>query len=209
MLRQGEITAMPTTGIRAFKNAGRLPSFVREEAMQETTSFKEEMAYKELLSIVIFELLYATGMRRAEIIDLEISSFNRIKKELKVRGKRNKERLIPLSDFSVELLDFYITARPECNEQKNYLFLLPNGKRLYPKFVYNSVKQQLSMRTTVSKKSPHVLRHTFATHILNKGADLNAVKEILGHSSLAATQVYTHNTFEKLKSIYEQAHPRA
>lgn len=208
-LKQGLIKVLPFSGIKAFKSPGRLPVFVREEQLPLRPALSDETEYKELLGLVIFELLYATGMRRAEIIELTLDSFDHHRKELRVMGKRNKQRLIPLTDFACELLSFYLSQRPLCKAEKNYLFLLPGGLKLYPKFVYNLVKRQLDMHTSLSKKSPHVLRHTFATHLLNHGADLNAVKELLGHSSLAATQVYAHNTFEKLKSIYKQAHPRA
>jgi integrase/recombinase XerC len=208
-LRQNLIGANPTQGLKAFKLPMRLPTFVQEESLEHMEVPQNGAPYREVLAVVIFELLYATGMRRAELIGLTMDAYNPSRRELSVIGKRSKQRILPISDFTAALLDMYLKIRPQSIGEANYLFLLSNGKPLYPKFVYNLVKQQLGMRTSLSKKSPHVLRHTFATHLLNHGADLNAVKELLGHAGLAATQIYTHNTFEKLKSIYKQAHPRA
>ena len=159
---------------------------------------------------LIMEILYQTGMRRAEILGLEVNSFDKYNKTLKVLGKGNKERIIPLQKELCSLIEDYIILRNNCSNIC-HLFLLSfeNGKPLYEKYIYNSVKKYLSCITTLDKKSPHILRHTFATHILNKGADLNAVKELLGHANLNATQIYTHNTIEKLKEVYKKAHPKA
>jgi integrase/recombinase XerC len=157
---------------------------------------------------VILELLYSTGIRLSELISLKTSDVSFYQNTIKVLGKRNKERVIPINDFLVKLIKRYLNFR---NNEANQLFLIitDNESQLYPMFVYRIVKKYLEIVTTQSKKSPHVLRHTFATHLLNKGADLNAVKDLLGHTSLAATQVYTHNSMEKLKSAFDQAHPKA
>jgi integrase/recombinase XerC len=159
---------------------------------------------------LILELLYQTGMRRAELLGLNLISFDAYLDQLKVLGKGNKERIIPISKELTLLIKDYIVERNKLETiQTDALLTLENGKALYPKYVYNTVTRYLGATTTLDKKSPHVLRHTFATHLLNKGADLNAVKELLGHANLTATQIYTHNTIEKLKDIYKKAHPKA
>jgi len=156
-------------------------------------------------------MLYFTGMRRAELTGIRYVDVNLPEATVKVTGKRNKQRIIPLAKPFISRLKEYISARnklfPETDS--NWFFITDKGNKLYDKYVYNIVKSYLSMVTTIEKKIPHILRHTFATHMLNRGADLNAIKEFLGHANLSATQVYTHNTFEKLKRIYKQAHPRA
>ena len=149
-------------------------------------------------------------MRRAELLGLQLASFHLSNKTLKVLGKGNKERLIPIQVELCMLLQEYIKERSNIESlSHSHILTFENGKPLYEKYIYVTVKKYLSLITTVDKKSPHVLRHTFATHILNKGADLNAVKELLGHANLSATQVYTHNTIEKLKEVYKKAHPKA
>ena len=159
----------------------------------------------------IIEMLYLTGIRRAELtglrdIDVDISGAT-----VKVTGKRNKQRIIPLlKPFTVRLEDYIRVRNDEFPDLKSEWFFVGNkGNKLYDKYVYNTVRKYLSMVTTIEKKSPHILRHTFATHMLNNGADLNSIKEFLGHANLSATQIYTHNSFEKLRRIYKQAHPRA
>jgi integrase/recombinase XerC len=160
---------------------------------------------------LMLDMLYQTGIRRTELIRLTTVSVNQAEKSLKVIGKRNKERIVPLGDALVSRIGEYLDLRemlpPEAGVDN--LFLTRRGKPLYDKLVYRVVHRYLAMVTTLDKRSPHVLRHTFATHMLNHGADLNAIKELLGHANLSATQVYTHNTFKKLKSIYNLAHPRA
>jgi integrase/recombinase XerC len=151
-------------------------------------------------------------MRRAELIGLRVSNVNRSNQGIKVLGKRNKERIIPLSQCSLSLIEEYeVLARDSFGalKQDGFLLIDDNGEQMSDGFVYRKVNRYLRLVTTIEKKSPHILRHTFATHMLNNGADLNAIKELLGHSSLAATQVYTHNSIEKLTQIYKQAHPRA
>ena len=158
---------------------------------------------------LILELLYATGIRLIELVNLKLSSVNKNNSTIKVIGKRNKERIVPFGDNLKKEIAHYLLERDQINTEEDYLFLTKNGKKIYPKLVYRVVNHYLSIVTTISKKSPHVLRHTFATHMLNNGADLNSIKEILGHANLSATQVYTHNTIEKLKNIHKQAHPKA
>jgi integrase/recombinase XerC len=150
-------------------------------------------------------------MRRSELIGLRINDIDFKEATVKVTGKRNKQRIIPLTKSFVARLEEYCKMRNEFTGSGNgeWFFITGKGNKLYDKYVYNIVKGYLSMVTTIEKRGPHILRHTFATHMLNHGADLNAIKEFLGHANLSATQVYTHNTFEKLKKIYKQAHPRA
>ena len=154
--------------------------------------------------------MYNTGIRQAELIGLKEIQVSKNNSTIKVLGKGNKERIIPVSNQLMNLIQEYLLAKRKLVEvDAGYLLVMKNGKKLYPKYVYNAVNRYLNIITTIDKKSPHVLRHTFATHLMNGGADLNAVKELLGHSSLAATQIYTHNTIEKLKDIHKKAHPKA
>jgi integrase/recombinase XerC len=154
-------------------------------------------------------LFYATGIRLSELIGLKQVDIDLYKQSIKVLGKRKKERIIPVTqELSTEIANF-IETKNHNGMNDEYLLLTEKGEKLYPKLVYNIVKSYLTQVTSIEKRSPHVLRHTFATHLLNKGADLNAIKELLGHASLAATQVYTHNSIERLKSIYKNKHPRA
>jgi integrase/recombinase XerC len=153
--------------------------------------------------------LYSTGIRRAELISLKISDFNLPRKEIRVVGKGNKVRSIPLTDEMIVSFKEYLNHRQqEISEDQDVLLLTSSGKPIYARMVHTIVNRQLSSVTSLEKKSPHVLRHSFATHMLDRGADLNAIKEILGHASLAATQVYTHNSISKLKEAYTKAHPR-
>jgi integrase/recombinase XerC len=160
---------------------------------------------------MIIETFYNTGIRISEMINLKMPDIDFSKQTIKVLGKRNKERLIPFSANFSSMMEQYIRDRENAfrGEKADSLFLTAKGKKLYARLVYRVVRNYLTLVTTADKKSPHVLRHTFATHMLNRGADLNAIKELLGHANLSATEVYTHNTFEKLKSVYKQAHPRA
>ena len=155
------------------------------------------------------ELLYQTGMRRSELVNLEQKNIDLYTGQLKVLGKRNKERIIPFGKDLKKLLQDFISLKKEHDLPADNLLYQENGRRVYDKWVYLLVKNELADVTTLKKKSPHVLRHSFATHLLNDGAEINAVKELLGHAGLAATQVYTHNTIEKLKRTYKKAHPRA
>ena len=158
---------------------------------------------------MIVDLLYSTGLRQGELISLKHSSVDYSNKLLKVFGKRNKERIIPLSKRMTDNISYYISVKEQLIDITNdWLIVTNKGNKAYPKFIYRVVSQQLDGYTS-TKKSPHILRHSFATHMLNNGADLNSIKELLGHSNLSATQVYTHNTIEQLKKIYNKAHPRA
>jgi len=157
----------------------------------------------------IIEFLYLTGMRRSELISLRDEDVDISSGQVRVMGKRSKQRVIPLAGSFIKSIEAYRESRSREGLAGDWFFVTGKGNKMYDKGVYNIVKRYLSMVTTVEKKSPHVLRHTFATHMLNHGADLNSIKELLGHASLSATQVYTHNTFEQLKKVYKQAHPRA
>ncbi len=210
---EGKITQSPMAKIVSLKTKKQVPLFLSKEAAQSLFDDVEfEEGFKGLRDNTILELLYATGMRRTELINMRVSDVNIYNSEVKVLGKRNKERIIPISPALVNLLKEYISERGKQEVQPgngNILFIDNKGKKVYDKFVYNLVKKYLSAITTMQKRSPHILRHTFATHMLENGADLNAIKELLGHANLSATQVYTHSTIEKLKTIYKQAHPRA
>ena len=158
---------------------------------------------------LVIELLYASGIRLSELINLKEADVNTYNGTLKVLGKRNKERFIPINEFLIKTIESYLLAYKSAEKSKAYLLLTDKKRQMYPMFVYRLVQKYLSQITTLKKRSPHILRHTFATHMLDKGAELNAVKELLGHTSLAATQIYTHNSMEKLKKTFDQAHPKA
>ncbi len=204
------ITENPLNKIVAPKTKKRLPVFVKETELDnlfDLEIFENNLNGKR--DKLIIELLYSTGIRLSELIGLKINSVSFSNNTIKVLGKRNKERIVPFSNNLKNELLQYLDLRKNITSEKDYFFLTNNNKKLYPKFVYRLVNTYLSLVTKITKKSPHVLRHTFATHMLNNGADLNAIKEILGHSNLSATQVYTHNTIDKLKNIHKQAHPKA
>ena len=211
MRKEGIIKGDPMQKVVLPKREKKLPVFIEEKSMTnllDGCNFGDD--FSGIRNKTIIEMLYLTGMRRAELIGLKDSDFDLAGSEVRVTGKRNKQRIIPLIKSFVVTLENYINKRDETIERKNeWFFVTDKGNKLYDKFVYNNVKDYLSTVTTSDKKGPHVLRHTFATHMLNKGADLNSIKELLGHANLSATQIYTHNTFEKLKKIYKQAHPRA
>lgn len=212
LLRNDKVKTSPMSKIISPKNAKRLPVFVNEQNMQDLLvhNHSDENDFKIQTDQLILELLYQTGMRRAELLGLKVSDIDFYNQTLKVLGKGNKERILPLMKEMCEGLNKYIPLRDEVVQNKHlFLFALESGKPIYPKYVHKVVKDYLSTSTTISKKSPHVLRHTFATHMLNQGADLNAVKELLGHANLSATQIYTHNTIDKLKEIHKKAHPKA
>lgn len=213
LMKEGVLDENPLLKVISPKNPHRLPVFVEKvkmEALFHDVDFGEDLA--GVRERVILELLYATGMRLSEMISLRDSDVDFGRSQIKVMGKRSKERIIPVAGQVMALLTGYISLRkkeiPALNKD-SFLLVTDKGERCYPKFIYNVVVRYLDVVTTLKKKSPHVLRHTFATHLLNEGADLNAVKELLGHANLSATQIYTHNTIEKLKKIYNQAHPRA
>ena len=209
-IKSGSVKNNPAININGPKTEKRLPSYVQEKEMRslfETIKFEDSFSgYRDEL---ILDLFYQTGIRLSEMCNLKIQNVDFSKKMLKVLGKRNKERLIPLHNQSLELISNYIKMRSvNSNNDHSYLILNNKGEQAGNKFVYRCVNSYLSKVTASSKKSPHVIRHTFATHMLNRGADLNTIKEILGHANLAATQVYTHNSINKLKTVYKQAHPK-
>jgi integrase/recombinase XerC len=210
--KEGAIKSDPLEKVALPKRKKRLPEFVEEAAMNDLLDkYSFSKGFGGIRDRTIIEMLYLTGMRRAELIGLTNGDVDLTEGSLKVTGKRNKQRIIPVVKPFTERLKEYIVLRdseiPEA--AGSWFFVTDKGNKLYDKFVYNIVNRYLAMVTTIEKKSPHILRHTFATHMLNRGADLNSIKELLGHANLSATQIYTHNTFEKLKKIYKQAHPRA
>jgi len=213
MLRESVISENPMIKIIAPKSNKKLPEFVTNDSMEslfnDVTFDDGFVGHRDKL---IIEMLYFTGMRLSELINLRDSDIDLNYQRIKVLGKRNKERLIPFSMVLNKSIEDYLKIRKKDiiqDEQNSYFFVTQKGKKVYEKLVYRTVNSYLGKVSTLRKKSPHVLRHTFATHMLNNGADLNAIKELLGHANLAATQIYTHNTIDQLKSIYKQAHPRA
>jgi integrase/recombinase XerC len=212
-LRKEEvIKSDPLEKVVLPKRIKTLPVFVGEEALDkllDNNNFGDD--FEGVRNRTIIEMLYLTGMRRSELIGLRNIDVDNQSATVKVTGKRNKQRIIPLTKPFTARLEEYLKVKNEIADTGNegWFFVTGKGNKLYDKYVYNIVKRYLSMVTTIEKRSPHILRHTFETHMLNRGADLNAIKEFLGHANLSATQVYTHNTFEKLKKVYKQAHPRA
>ncbi|MBK7133836.1 MAG: tyrosine-type recombinase/integrase [Bacteroidales bacterium] len=210
--KEGVLKTDPLEKVVLPKRKKTLPVFVEEAAMGDLLDVKAfGDGFAGVRNRTIIEMLYMTGMRRAELIGLRNSDIDLSEGTVKVTGKRNKQRIIPLvKSFNVRLQE-YIKLRDEktVDPEGDWFFVTDKGNKLYDKYVYTIVNTYLAMVTTIEKKSPHILRHTFATHMLNRGADLNSIKELLGHANLSATQIYTHNTFEKLKKIYKQAHPRA
>jgi integrase/recombinase XerC len=213
LLKQGVLEQNPSILIQGPKQKKRLPVFVEERKMDMLINKEiDHHDFTEVRNHLIMELFYSTGIRRAELIGLKFVDVDLIQNHIKVIGKRNKERIIPLGQYLIPTIKNYLQLREEHISDTNeseWFFLTIKGKKMYPKLVYRVVNSYLSSVSTQDKRSPHVLRHTFATHMLNHGADLNAVKELLGHASLAATQIYTHNTIDKLKKVYQQAHPKA
>lgn len=208
--REGLIPQSPMQKIVSPKIPKRLPQFVEQSHMElllDEIDFDNSFdGYRDRL---IIEMFYATGMRVSELSGLKTLDVDIQKLQIKVLGKRNKERIIPINSEIIPLINQYLSYKQDLGiDQSEYFFVRNNGLKMYNEKIYRMVREELGKVTSINKKSPHVLRHTFATHMLNNGADLNAIKEILGHSSLAATQVYTHNSIEKLKLIYKQAHPK-
>ena len=213
LLKRDVITKDPTARLSALKTSKKLPSFVKEtELIGLLNQFESDDAFTGKRNKLVLELLYGTGIRLSELIHLKKSDINLKEGLIKVLGKRNKERIIPLPAELISVIDDYTISREKALGEytgDDFLVVTDKGRKTYPMYIYRIVNRFLALFTTTDKKSPHVLRHTFATHLLNKGADLNAIKDLLGHSSLASTQVYTHNTIEKLKAVFDQAHPKA
>ena len=210
-LKIGTIKQTPMAKIISPKNEKRLPNFVDARDMKTLFSHIEfPDTWQGKTERLLLQLFYNTGMRLSEVIHLKNNQVNVFNHSLKILGKGNKERIVPISPELLAAIKIYREERNGLiGEKSDFLLLNEKGKPLYPKQVYLIVKKYLTQITTIEKRSPHVLRHSFATHLMNNGADLNAVKELLGHSSLAATQIYTHNTIEKLKTVYKKAHPKA
>jgi integrase/recombinase XerC len=210
--KEGIVVSDPLEKVILPKMKKRLPVFVEERSLAnllDNFNFGED--FPGVRNKLIIEMLYLTGMRRSELTGLRNQDVDLDGATVKVTGKRNKQRIIPLlTPFTLKMKE-YITEREKLfpGNDGGWFFIGNSGNKLYDKYVYNVVRNYLSMVTTIEKKSPHVLRHTFATHMLNNGADLNSIKEFLGHANLSATQIYTHNSFEQLKKIYKKAHPRA
>lgn len=211
LLKIGEISINPVKKITGPKIPKPIPAFVNTTDMDEILDdINFDKSFESLRDQIMIELFYATGIRRAELIGLKDTDIDFSNETIQVTGKRNKQRIIPFSDGMKTLLEEYISTRnKEVEAISGYFFVRDNGKQLYPMLVHRIVNDHLKQVPTLSKTSPHVLRHSFATSMLNNGADINAVKELLGHSSLAATEIYTHTSFEELKKIYNKAHPRA
>ncbi len=210
LLRVGYTTFDPTTRIISPKTNKPLPVFYKESEM-ERAQLAEEFAddFVSVRDNLIIEILYETGMRRAELLALDDKDISFAEKQVRVFGKRRKQRIIPLGEHLLELIATYQNYREEATERSDDAFLVSEkGKRLSANALYNIVHERMSEVSTLHKQSPHVLRHTFATTMLNNGADINTIKTLMGHASLAATQVYTHTTFEQVKKEYAKAHPR-
>jgi integrase/recombinase XerC len=213
-MKNGALVKNPMKKVVAPKVGKRLPSYVMEDEMPKVMKIQlPQNDYTQSRDELIMYLLYTTGMRRSELINLRITDINLSRKDLRVIGKGKKERIIPISADSISVLKKYIDIRNHHFTDKpvedNFLILAESGRKINPRSVYTVVNRQLKSANSAEKKSPHVLRHSFATHLLNNGADINAIKEILGHANLSATQVYTHNSIERLKEIYGKFHPKA
>ena len=212
LMRKGELKKSPMAKVQTPKTSKRLPVFVELPGIEKLlTQIEFPEGYEGARDRIIIELFYGTGMRRSELMNLKETDFDSYSSQIKVLGKGNKERIIPIHLRLTATIKNFIDEKKAAVplQEGNFLVVNENGKKLDAGTVYHCVKKYLNLVTTVDKKSPHTLRHTFATHLMNNGADINAVKELLGHASLAATQVYTHNTIDKLKNIYKQAHPKA
>ena len=210
LLRESFIQQNPMDKVVGPRQGKKLPNFIAEDSMRLLQEIDFGEGFEGIRDRLVIEMFYHTGMRLSELMNLKISSFDRSASVVRVLGKRDRERIIPVSNILETLLDEYLEQRfLLCSDEGGFLILTDRAKPAYEKLLYRIVTKHLSKITTLSKKSPHVLRHTFATHLLNNGAELNAIKELLGHSNLSATQIYTHVSFERLNDIYKQAHPRA
>lgn len=212
LLKTGDIEQSPTSMISTLKHNNKVKIPISEDEIQKLLSMEGVFSddFDGCRNRLIIEMFYQTGIRRAELIGLKVSDVDFSGQRIRVFGKRSKERLIPIGeDLSNKILTYLNERNKRIENDNGSLFLTNNNKALYDKFVYNIVNDYLSVVSTKMNKSPHILRHSFATHLLNHGANLNAVKELLGHSSLAATQVYTHSGIEQLKKVFNSAHPRS
>ena len=210
LVKRDLIKRNPSSHINSLKTDQKIPSFIKERDINflfKNIDTKEDFTGQR--DLLILELLYGTGIRISELINIKISDINFTKKEIKVIGKRNKERIIPLHNNAIYQTKKYLKLAEKEGYKNQYLLFTKKGEKIYPMLINRIVKKHLSTLIKSKKYNPHLLRHTFATHILNKGGDLNSIKDLLGHSSLAATQVYTHNSIEKLKETFNSSHPRA
>ncbi|MDZ4665975.1 MAG: tyrosine-type recombinase/integrase [Bacteroidota bacterium] len=209
-LQQDLIKVNTISKVQGPRTPKKLPVFVEEDNMEKLLKdLKFDDCYKGVQSKLILDLLYQTGIRRSELTGLKTDDVDIFNSEIKVLGKRNKERIIPVNIELKRNLETFVNVKRHMGLTSEFMFVTEKNKPLSASQVYTIVKKYLSLVTTLHKRSPHVLRHTFATHLLNNGANINAVKELLGHANLSATQIYTHNTIEKLKKTYLQAHPRS
>jgi integrase/recombinase XerC len=210
--KRGLVEKNPVSKVKRLKISKNLPLFVIEDGMEKLLEeIPFEDGFEGIRDKLIIELLYGTGIRLSELLGLKISDINLHKATIKVLGKRNKERIIPIHDILLDFLKKFLQLKGivEGMSSDDYLITTTHGEQAYPMMIWRIVKKMLDQVSTLERRSPHVLRHTFATHLLNNGADLNAIKDLLGHSTLASTQVYAHNSVEKLKRVFEKAHPKA
>lgn len=206
LISEGTLVENPTRKIIAPKGSKKLPDFIEKSSMDKLLDkIKFPDGFEGQRDKLIIDVFYMTGIRLSELLSIKSSDINAVDGTLKVLGKRNKERIIPLSNHLLKELELFLVE----NSINHYVFINQKGDQLHAKNIYIIVNKYLGMVSTKKKRSPHILRHTFATHMLNNGADINSIKEILGHSNLSATQVYTHNSVDRLKKVYKQAHPRA
>lgn len=210
LVARGAINKNPMLRIQSLKTEKDLPKYVEEDALEKLLTHMEfEEGFPGLRDKLVLELLYGTGIRLAELLGLKTSDIDEYNQQLKVLGKRNKERIIPMTNVLAKLIKEYLEERKNAFPEDDSLIITDKGKSAYPMFIQRLTKEKLSSVTSLKQKSPHVLRHSFATHLLNNGAELNAIKDLLGHSSLSATQIYTHTSIDKLKRVFNQAHPKA
>ncbi|MCC2597967.1 tyrosine-type recombinase/integrase [Sphingobacterium sp. FBM7-1] len=213
LVREGYIVSSPMQLVQALKTPKRLPVVVESEKMVDLLEKRriDQDSFEEARDFLILEMLFGTGIRVSELLAIQEGDIDTYNSRIRIFGKRNKERLVPIHRTLLEEIKQYLALKnaQDFKNKSSYLIVTKEGKQAYRGLVYNRVRQNLGHITSQQKKSPHVLRHTFATALLNNGADLNAIKELLGHAGLAATQIYTHNSVERLKSIYKQAHPKA
>ena len=213
LLREDKVSQNPMLLVKAPKIPKRLPVFIETQKIDNLLDSSEffDDSFSSVRDHLVIELLFGTGMRLSELLQLKETDVDAYGGTIKVLGKRNKERIIPINKQLINQLNSYVEAKMVQNFNNNLLNLIVTntGSAAYPKLIYRIVSSYLSLVSTSDKKSPHVLRHSYATSLLNAGADLNAIKELLGHANLSATQIYTHNSVERLKSIYKQAHPKA
>jgi integrase/recombinase XerC len=210
LVTRNAINKNPMLRIQSLKTEKDLPKYVEEKALEKLLDVMEfEEGFPGLRDRLVLELLYGTGIRLAELLGLKTSDIDHYNQQLKVLGKRNKERIIPMTNVLAKLVKEYLEERKNVFPEDDTLVTTDKGKAAYPMFIQRLIKEKLTSVTSLKQKSPHVLRHSFATHLLNNGAELNAIKDLLGHSSLSATQIYSHNSIDKLKRVFNQAHPKA